>query len=93
MKAFTLDAKGKSKIDNGNSTLTLSKPTHGQLKFSLILKRGSFASALAAAGLTNQDIKSKPVAIAIKIALIDRTYASSIALTYSAKLGNSGSAK
>ncbi|MBK9386930.1 MAG: hypothetical protein IPN34_19115 [Planctomycetes bacterium] len=97
--ALTFDEKGKGAtergaIPSGRAKLKLEKRT-GLWTLSVDLKSGSWSSAWAARGLTNDDVPKPgtPVTVPILVRIGERGWASELSLHYTAKAGKSGTAK
>ena len=93
VKAFSLDAKGKSAAST-TQKLTISKPKAGIAKFTLKLSKGNFALALSDENLTgNLDIKKESRSARVSIYFNNVMYTKTQPLEYTAKKAKSGSAK
>jgi autotransporter-associated beta strand protein len=97
-KSFVLDAKGGSK-KNGDTFKLAVKSSKGNVaaqtsKFAMTAKGGSFAAALAGAGLVGTaDVKGKPVTVVFTAIFNNTVLQKARTLTYTAKKGKTGSAK
>jgi PKD repeat protein len=98
VKAFTLDAKGSSKV--GGDALKISiKAQKGVVsaqtaKFSASLSKGNFAAQLADAGLTGDaDVKAVPRTVPFTLEFNGATLQKVQTMSYTAKKGKAGMAK
>ena len=90
-QVFTLNEKGISK--SGTASVKVSKKKKADATFTLKLLKGSFASTLEAAGLSNADEKNAVVNIPITLLFNNTKYAVEKEQKYSAKKGKTGSTK
>ena len=97
VKAFTLNSKGVT--PRGNDIFKLSvkvkrKTVAAQnAVFSASLKKGNFAAALNAFGLTNATASRATVMIPVTITFNQNLYSKNQSMLYTAKTGKSGAAK
>lgn len=103
-ETFALDAKGRAKSEAGTFRLKLpfkkNKATGelefpgGDVRFTLQLKRGTFAPAWADEGVDpNADAKNLPLAMTADLYLDGSVYRAPVDAAYSAKAGKSGTLK
>ena len=93
VKAFNLDAKGKS-MASTTQKFTLSKPRLGLSKFTLKLSKGNFALALSDESLSgNLDVKNESRSARVSIYFNNVMYTKTQTLEYTAKKSKTGSAK
>lgn len=94
---FTLDAKGKSKIDASSIKLNV-KASKGVVaaqnaKLAIKLNKGNFSTSLADEGLIDATLDSVPVEVRAAVTVGGATYVTAQPQSYSAKTGKSGSTK
>jgi hypothetical protein len=98
IEVLPLTAKG-SGVSGGDSVKVALKSKGGAVlanpaaKYSVTFKNGSFASALAGAGLTNADAKALPVMVPFTFIFNNTVYQKTQTMSYTATKGRSGSAK
>jgi hypothetical protein len=97
VQVVTLDAKGHS--PKGNNFFSISiKSTKGVVaaqtaKFTAKLSKGSFASLLTDAGLTNATVKNKPVTVPVWFIFNNTVYQKNVAQKYTATINKTGMTK
>jgi PKD repeat protein len=96
-ETFVLNGRGQGKTAGGKFGLRLKQKRGAvvaqQAKFQLQLKKGEFAQALSAAGLTNADIWKASVTVPVLLTFDGTTYAADKQLLFSAKANKTGLAK
>ena len=97
-KTLTLTTKG-SGVSGGDSVKVSFKSKKGVVlltpaaKYSISFKKGTFASTLSGAGLTNNDAKAAPVMVPFTFIFNNVVYQKTQTMSYTAKMGKTGSAK
>ena len=90
---FKLNAAGKVKNGNNSLTISLKGTKAATAKFMLKLTKGSFATALAAVGLTKVNASGSAVSIPVGVIFNNQLWVVSVAQTYTAKKGKTGATK
>lgn len=93
-RVFLLDAHGRAK---GGFDLQL-KTTKGAVNaqaaaFTLSLKRGDFTALLARSGLSNSEVKSRPLALNVALVFNGTVYQATVPQIYKAHAGRNGGSK
>lgn len=97
VRVFALNSKGHGTSGSDSIAFTI-KASKGQVaaqmaKYKVSFKKGDFAAKLAGAGLINDDVAAKPLAIAVTLIVSNQVFQRQQSVKYSAKKGKSGGAK
>jgi parallel beta-helix repeat protein/predicted outer membrane repeat protein len=97
VQVVTLDAKGHSPKGNNFFSIAI-KSKQGVVaaqtaKFTAKLSKGSFASLLTDAGLTNATVKNKPVTVPVWFIFNNTVYQKNVAQKYTATINKTGMTK
>jgi hypothetical protein len=89
----TTDPKGRIKSGNFTFSIKTTKSAPTAAKFTAMLKNGSWATTLAAAGCTNADAKNKSVSLKVTLTLGAGADEGTKSGSWTARAGKSGSLK
>jgi hypothetical protein len=89
--SFTLDAKGRGVNSNGSCKLAYNNRTGWTL--TVTLAKGSWRTQWATYGLTNETVKNKLVTTPVVVVIDTEAFAVERTMLYTAKYGQSGTAK
>jgi hypothetical protein len=90
-KTFALNVFGKSRI--GNSTVSVGKPKGGVAKFSVKLANGDYRDVFFDENMTDVTVKARYAPTVVTVVFDGATYAETVPLFWTAKLGKGGVAK